>query len=205
MTTTSPIGETDNETNQSRVTDIFASLDALRMDPTMTDSLAVTKALVTIPVRKPSKETFVRTHPDADNYAIDTMVLELKEDSEIFLVTPALRESLATESTVHIKRLWLAYTRQGDHFIWPVRLPGADGKLDTWNESALEAQKLGTEKWVRVTANRHLGAYNIDVAKLDQQPEWSERPYNELLAIAFKGKVIDTWDHPVLRRLRGEL
>ncbi len=35
-------------------------------------------------------------------------------------------------------------------------------------------------------------------------PTWPDVSFRDLLAIAFKGKRIDTLDHPVLRRLRGE-
>ncbi|MBV9657271.1 MAG: hypothetical protein JO295_04085 [Verrucomicrobia bacterium] len=184
--------------------DVFASLDALRIDPKMVDGPTVAKVLVTIPVRKPSKEMFVRTHPDSAAYSLDTFVLELKEENEIYLVAPNLRDQLLGEPTVHVKRLHLAVTRQCDVFVWPVRLPGADGRLDAWNESALEAQQLARHKWVRVSANRSLGAYDLAVAAVDQEPAWPKQPYNELLRIAFKGKIIDSVDHPVLRRLRGE-
>ena len=31
-----------------------------------------------------------------------------------------------------------------------------------------------------------------------------DTPFRDLLAVAFKGRLVDTLDHPVLRRLRGE-
>ncbi|MEA3188517.1 MAG: hypothetical protein QOD99_2347 [Chthoniobacter sp.] len=202
MSNTSPNGELHAPTQPD---DLFSSLETLRLDPKMSEGPTVSKALVTIPVRKPSKEWFVRTHPDAANYAIDTMVLELKEDGEIYLIHPSLRDALFDESTVHNKRLWLAVTRQGDYFVWPTRLPGFDGKLDSWNQSALEAMQLATSKWVRLSANRRLGGYDIAVAAIDQKVEWTTTPFNELLKIAFKGRVIDSLDHPVLKKLRGEV
>ena len=38
---------------------------ALRLDQIFTDGTAVKKLLTTIPVRKPSRQDFVRVHPDA--------------------------------------------------------------------------------------------------------------------------------------------
>jgi hypothetical protein len=32
---------------------------------------------------------------------------------------------------------------------------------------------------------------------------WPETPFNEVLETAFKGRVIDSEDHPIVRRLRG--
>jgi hypothetical protein len=37
------------------------------------------------------------------------------------------------------------------------------------------------------------------------EPVWPDVPFSGLVHIAFKGRVIDTLDHPVVRRLRGEL
>ena len=37
------------------------------------------------------------------------------------------------------------------------------------------------------------------------EPVWLEATLQQLLEIAFKGRLIDTMDHPVLRRLRGEI
>ena len=50
-------------------------------------TLGVKKALLTVPVRKPSKEWWVQAHPNRD-YWMETMVLELKEDRETYLVEP---------------------------------------------------------------------------------------------------------------------
>ena len=85
-------------------------------------------------------------------------------------------------------------------------MPGPDGKIDAWGRTALEAAKLAQEGWVRVTANMSLGAYEVFKATGDiPEPEWPETPFRELLRVSFKDKLIDTLDHPVLRKLRGEV
>ena len=53
----------------------------LRISQDFGESLGVKKELLTIPVRKPSKEWWVRTHPDSE-YRLDTAVVELKEENE---------------------------------------------------------------------------------------------------------------------------
>jgi hypothetical protein len=95
--------------------------------------------------------------------------------------------------------------RQGVLFLWPIRLPGADGRLDDWSRSAMEAALHAQAKWVRVQANMSLGAYEIyEAAGQWAAPEWPDMPFNQLLKIAFRDKYIDTVDHPILKRLRGE-
>ncbi len=68
------------------------------------------------------------------------------------------------------------------------------------------AAAMARDSWVRVAANMHLGAYDVYTASGQlADPDWPETPFRELLATAFKDKLIDTLDHPVLRKLRGEV
>lgn len=177
----------------------------LRLPQDFGTTLGVKKALLTIPCRKPSKEWFLQVHPD-ESYRVQTAVLELKEEREIYLVDPELWPELATsESTFGPRAIFTAINRQGVVFLWPIRLPGPDGKLDDWNQSAIEAATMATGKWVRIAANMSLGAYDVFLATAKlPEPEWPEVSFGELLKVAFKNRYIDTFDHPVLLRLRGE-
>jgi hypothetical protein len=113
---------------------------------------------------------------------------------------------LAGESTFSPRALFTAMNRQGVLFLWPARLPGADGKLDSWSQSALEAADMARRGWVRVAANMALGAYDIFQATGQLgDPEWPVEPMSDLLRVAFRDKYITTLDHPVLRKLRGEV
>ena len=58
---------------------------------------------------------------------------------------------------------------------------------------------------MRVQANMHLGAYEVYEAADDLgEPEWPEASFLQILSIAFKNNFIDSIDHHVLKRLRGE-
>ena len=58
---------------------------------------------------------------------------------------------------------------------------------------------------VRVSANMSLGAYDIYKALGNlSDPEWPDESMDEIVRIAFRNSFIDSYDHPVLRRLRGE-
>ena len=61
----------------------------LRVSQDLLTAAGVKKLLMTLPVRKPSKEWFVRCCPDP-SYHLTTCVIELKEDSETYLVDPDL-------------------------------------------------------------------------------------------------------------------
>lgn len=178
---------------------------SLRLSQDFANSLGVEKKLITVPVRKPAKEWWVQVHPD-ESYRIETAVIELKEDREIYLVNPALWPELATESTFSPRALFTAVNRQGVVFIWPIKLPGSEGRTNHWNTSHMEAARLATGKWVRMVSNMSLGAYEVTEATADPpKAKWPKETFNELLKIGFKDNYIDSLDHPALKKLRGEI
>src|SRR6516225_1506979 len=62
---------------------------SLRLSGDAAAGLGVRKALLTIPVRKPDKTWWVRTHPN-EQYQLQTAVIELKEERETYLVAQSL-------------------------------------------------------------------------------------------------------------------
>lgn len=175
----------------------------LRLSQNFAESTGVKKLVTTIPVRKPDKQDFIRVHPDAD-YRLETAVLELKGDRETYLVAPGLWTELAGELTPKV--LYTAINRQKVLFVWPIRLPGEDGRHDEWNASALDAADRGQKDWIRISSNMSMGAYEVFLATgALPKPEWPEMSFTRILEIAFKGRYITDLDHPTLRRLRGEV
>jgi hypothetical protein len=66
---------------------------------------------------------------------------------------------------------------------------------------------MAVKGWIRITANMSLGAYEIFEATSKQipDPQWPELAFQQILRVAFKDRFITALDHPVLRRLRGEV
>jgi len=182
------------------VQDLFSDLEKLKSAPITGESTILEKVLSTVPVRKPAKEWFFRTHPV---HALDALVLELKEEGTTLILNPSLHSALIEEQCVSRRKLQLAINRQGIPFIWPMRYPN-EGRTDTWALTAADAATTAVDNWVRMQPNMALGGYQISVAKIDADPVWPTQPFNELLRIAFKGSVVDSLDHPTLKQLRGE-
>ncbi len=177
---------------------------ALRISQDFAAAAGVRQVLTTVPVRKPRKQDFIRTHP-SEECRLTTIILEIKDErSESYLVAPELRDELVGQAVP--VTLFLAINRQAAVFLWPCRLPDPTGRANAWHESALEAAHLAQSKWIRVTADMSLGANRIfEAAGELQEPEWPKEGLSDLLRIAFKGgRYIDTVDHPVLKSLRGE-
>ena len=115
----------------------------LRLSQNFSEMAGVRKLLTTVPVRRPHKQEFIRVHAD-DTYRLETAVLELKEDRETYIVSPDLWPELPGELTPKV--LYTTINRQGVLTLWPIRLPGEDGRVDQWNASALEAAEMAQSR-----------------------------------------------------------
>jgi hypothetical protein len=180
---------------------MFADIAAVRLSPATLMSGTASEVMVTVPVRKPNRQEFVRVHPDPA-MSVTTLLLEDKFDrGSLYYVPPNMRAALVDEAKVYL--LSTAITRQGTCFLWPVVMP-TDGRPSAWSEGALEAVKLAKEKWLRVGPDWSLGSYRLYQAQSEvADPVWPEKTLNELLDIAFKKKVIVDASHPIVRRLVG--
>jgi len=174
----------------------------LRLDQNFIESAGTTKLLTTVPVGKPGNQDFSRVHPGRD-YRENFGLVELKDEREFYLVIPSIARQLPGEVAMYT--LYTAINRQGVVRLWPVRLPDSDGKLMEWHRSAREATELAMKKWVRLKANRSLGAYEIFIgAETLSEPEWPNTPFKELLRTAFRDhRLVNKEDHPLIQRLRG--
>ena len=84
---------------------------ALRLDQKFTDSVGVKKHTTTVPTRKPNRQDFVRVDPRPEYRVGPVGVIELKEDREVYLVTPDMAHELVGECTP--VTLFTTINRQG--------------------------------------------------------------------------------------------
>lgn len=187
--------------NDQKPADPFDPL-ALRIDPASGPDLGVKKALVHVPVRKPNRQEYLRTCADGD-YRSSMAILELKEEREIYVVVPHVAAALPGET--RIVEVRLCVTRAGNVSLWPVPLSSTDGRENAWHKTAREAAELAETQWVRVVPNMGEACYDIMIAPPGlSEPVWPDASFAELLRVAFGGgRLIDSVDHPVLRRLQG--
>ena len=166
-------------------------------------AIGVKKVLTTVPCRKPHRHEFVRVRP-GEEWRLETGLFEDKLQKEMYLVGRDMWGELAGE--ISPVCLFLTITKQRDISLWPVKLPGADGKSNAWHDSALAAAKLATKKWVRLAANMNAGYYDVfEAAGELSEPDWPELSLQEIVKLCFKDRFIDNVDHPILRALRGEV
>jgi hypothetical protein len=183
--------------------DVFDDLSKLRLDQNFVETAGVKKLLTSVPVRKPRAQDFVRVRADAD-FRENIAIIELKDDQEIYLLLPEVANDLPGEFAM--ATIFTAINRQGVVFLWPVRLPGPDGRVIEWHRSMTEAAERAMTSWIRVKANMSLGAYEMfEAAATIPDPKWPAVTFPELLRIAFRHRLVTDLNHPVVKRLRGEV
>ena len=188
-------------TEAKKTADPFDPL-SLRIDPAMGAALGVKKALVHVSVRKPGRQEYFRTRPELE-YRMNSAILELKEEREIYAVMPDVAAAFPSE--VRVVELRVCITRTGTLFLWPVPLPTPDGRENAWHKTARHAADRAEAGWVRMQANMGAGCYDVlEAPKELSEPDWPDHSLADLLRVGFgANRLIDTVDHPVLNRLRG--
>jgi hypothetical protein len=179
------------------------NLDEFRLPQDFADAAGVKKVLTRVPVRKPDRHWFVRTHPDPA-YHFTTALVEIKEDrdSDFYLVRPEALSGCMGELKPIV--LHAAISRQGAFFLWPTKLPGRDGRDNLWNASARDAAEQAERCWVSVRSSTDVGGYEVfEATAAIPDPEWPTLTMSEIVELAFKDKILDRPDHPVLLRLQG--
>ena len=182
-----------------------SELAKLRLSQDFSELSQVKPILTTVSARKPHKQEFIRVRPGEEN-RFTTGCFTDKDTRETYLVSPAVRELLAGDVVPTL--LVVCVSRNSPvPFLWPLTLPGVDGRPNRWHESALESATLAESQWLKVVADMSAGQYVPMVACGNlPAPDWSNVPtIGEMLKLAFKERFVDRPGHPVLKRARGEV
>ena len=178
-------------------------LNSLRLPANYGATLGVKKLLTNVPVRKPRKPQFFRTHQSAD-MVFGGMLLQQKEKDESYLVVPDVAHQIS--ELIQAVDLFTAIDRQNNVFLIPVPRPGESGARNPWHESLFQAVELARESWIRIDANMAMGGYNVFEAQVSlPEPDWPEHDIHKLVEVGFRGKVIQSLDHPVVQGLLGRI
>jgi hypothetical protein len=182
------------------------ALDAekYRIDQDFAAHMQARKTTVAVSVQKPDRQHWIYIHPDR-SWRMAVGVLEDKANRRTYVVEPRIVPEV-TEDLV--PKLLVAYvTRQGTPYLWPIRMPDEDGRLDSYSESALVIIEQYAAQWIRVLSNQSDRRYDVlETPKIDlPQPKWPEGGFSWMFDTAFKNRVIQDLNHPLLQTLRGGL
>ncbi len=152
----------------------FTDLASLNLGASyVDDGIKVKRKLLTMPMGSPDKRQFFR----------------------------AIREGKAFIARIY-ERPVPGELRPTPYFVdlWAISVGQRD---NAWSRTGLEIVAAAEERYVRCVPNGRDG-YAIEYPEQDLgEPSWPELSQSEWYDLAFKGRVIDSFDHEVLRELRG--
>jgi hypothetical protein len=185
--------ETAEPDEAPRRRSVFDDLEAHK-DEDDEESEATERPLISIPVRRPSKKDFIRTHP---TYQFTASIYEDDVSGEVYYVDPNMRKALRDVQAGMRKVVLVPYVnRRGTVFFWPIT---TTDKGD-WHSTAMKIVHMARERWLRVGSDQAASAYVAYVAKQSYgEPEWPEKSLSELLEIAFGSRYIDSPDHSTVK------
>jgi len=164
-------------------------------------TLGLKKVLTTVPVKKPSNTTFFRVRK-GEEWEFQALTFEVKDANETYILSPEVAEMIA--GNIRRVTLYLAADKNGNPFLISVTLPDEFGRRNMWQESLLQALIIAQTYWVRVMANMKAGYYDVTKSQsMFDEPVWPEKHMEELVEIAFRGKIIDSPSHPLIQDLLG--
>jgi hypothetical protein len=177
------------------------NLDALRLPQNFNEITQVKLQILKVAIRKANKHEFIRVRPGAD-WKCNVLIYKTGDVDEIFIVSPTMVN--AFQQLITPTQLHTAINQDGIVFLLPVALPTTDGRPNSWNDTKSAAVEKAEETWVRIVSNLARRAYDINLpVNPKPDPEWPEISFNELLKLAFKGNVIDSTDHPIVKKILG--
>jgi hypothetical protein len=154
-------------------------------------------------LRKPNDQEYVRVSQRED-YRITVASISDKQDmNRVYIVAGGLLDEVKTKypRAVHAVQLVLAQALAGAAFLWPV--PLAEDRGGKWNSSHRAACDQAKYRWTNMAAGR--GEYEIKSVDNPKEIDWNSfPPMREILRQAASERLIESMDHSLLKKLRGE-
>jgi hypothetical protein len=153
---------------------------------------------------------FARLHEDEENYwspelCFVTVPVKGSKRDTLHLIEEELAMRFLPSARIKRSRFALGSKPNDVFFLCLVPTKNLD---NTYNASNLAACELAKTLWVQATSRRDEGveAYKIDAARDPDAfpaPKWPTQSLSQIIALAFAGRMIDSEDHPGLKRLIG--
>ena len=177
-------------------------LDAIAVDQDFAQMIAVKTESAAATIGKAKSQTWFSPHPDPKRWRSFLTIRDQADRDAYHIINPSLAEELAGEFTTTL--LVPCMSKQGSLFFWPIKLPGEDGKIDSWNESAFNIAVAKGGQWIRLNSNQSTGSYDtVTPVKKGQEPEWPEDILGALQKAINKVYIAEL-NHPLVKRLLGE-
>lgn len=155
-------------------------------------------------LRKPNDQEYVRSSPRKDHHLLVGSIADKQDMGKVYIVAHALLDPVKVEFPRAVRgvELVLAQSLAGASLVWP--LPLAEDRGGKWNSTQRAACEKSKTRWTNMASEK--GQYEITTVNNPREVDWdSFPPFRDVLRQAASERLIDSMDHPLLRKLRGEI
>jgi hypothetical protein len=155
-------------------------------------------------LRAPNDQEFFRTSPRENHHLVVGSIADKQDMGKVYIVSGVLLEEVKLKfpKAVRAVKLVLAQTLAGTSLVWPV--PLAEDRGGKWNSTQRAACDQGKTRWTNKTSGR--GEYDIVTVNNPKEVDWDFfPPFRDILRQAASEHLIDSLEHPLLKKLRGEI
>ena len=155
-------------------------------------------------LRAPNDQEFFRTSPRENHHLVVGSIADKQDMGKVYIVSGVLLEEVKLKFPKAVRAVELVLTQilVGASLVWPV--PLAEDRGGKWNSTQRAACAQGKTRWTNKTSGR--GEYDILPVDNPKVVDWdSFPPFRDILRQAASERLIDSLEHPLLKKLRGEI
>ena len=156
------------------------------------------RVLRPVSCRRPRCGEWFRVRP-GDDWISETAIFRDAKRRTRYLVSQFIWDDLRdriSRTTIRVCQSW-----SGETFLWAIPHITQMGMHGRWAESADDIAGMAEDKWCMLAPV--VSAERFAVWEAEEPgvlPAWSARPLWQLIVFAFRDRVIESVDHPALRR-----
>ena len=155
-------------------------------------------------LRAPNEQEFFRTSPQKNHHLVVGSIADKQDMGKVYIVSGVLLEEVKLKFPKVVRAVELVLTQilAGASLVWPV--PLAEDRGGKWNSTQRAACEQGKTRWTNKTSGR--GEYEILTVNNPKDVDWdSFPPFRDILRQAASERLIDSMEHALLKKLRGEI
>ena len=193
------IVEPVNSKSDAADTNPFSNLDALRQAQDYEEFLGG-EATTAFAVRTLKEAMHLRVNPDPEYTLLGQYTVTTKQGT--YFVFHSFRDALGPlprRCNLHI-----AVDGHGEYFLLLVKQPNPQQDENVWYHTARMVAAAAMQGWVKVTkpvgADRGWGFIRVQHKMFE--PTWPQKPFSDLLGMAFPDRVVDKLSHDLIQQFK---
>jgi hypothetical protein len=156
--------------------------------------------------RRPNEQEYFRVSPLPEHRLPVASIADKQDNGKVYIISGPILDAVKAEFPRLVRAVLIvtAQTLIGTILAWPV--PLAEDRGGKWNSQQRVASEQGKMMWTNMASNHSRAQYDISTVDNPKEVDWkSFPPFAEILRQAFSERLIDSIDHPLLKKLRGKI